>query len=308
MGGEPGPYTALRRLCLTLRRAREGAALTQADVAKQLSWSTSKLARIESGEVGIGLRDLKSLCAVYGLGPAVVEELGRLAQAAKRRGWWHEFRDVFPEPSVTLIAMEMEASRLRMWSSSLVPGLLQTAAYAEAVVMGPYQGPEAAPYQGPEDAPYRGSETAARRRLTARLRRQDVVFGRPDPPELVVSVDESVLYRVVGGRDTMVEQVRRLVEYARRPNVALRIRPFESSIMPASEFVLVDFDAGDPVVYGEDLTSVFRRDDEAAGRTFDDLFSTLWRTSLDTARTGQLLHRVAAQYEQGRQVRPWLLG
>jgi transcriptional regulator with XRE-family HTH domain len=294
MGGEPGPYTAARRLCLTLRRARESVALTQAQVAERLSWSTSKVARIESGDVGIGLPDLRSLCAIYDLGPAVIEELNRLAQAAKRRGWWHEFRDVFPEQTVMLFAMEMEANRLRIWSPNVVPGLLQTEAYAEAVIMG-------------LNEHFSESEATARRRLTARLRRQDVVFGRPDPPELIVSLDESVLYRRVGGRDTMVEQIRRLVECTRRPNVTLRIRPFESSIAPASEFMLVDFDAGDTVVYGEDFASVFRRDDDAAGRTFDDLFSMLRRTSLDAARTGQLLHRVAVQYERGRQVRPWLL-
>jgi transcriptional regulator with XRE-family HTH domain len=294
MGSEPGPYTAGRRLCLALRRAREAAALTQAQVARQLSWSTSKLMRIEAGDVGIGVGDLERLCAVYDLGPAVFEELSRLAQAAKRRGWWHEFQDVFAEPAVTLMAMEMEATRLRHWSPMLVPGLFQTPRYAEAVVTGIID------HFGEEEA-------TGRRRLTARLRRQDVIFGRTDPPELTICLDESVLYRVVGDRNTMTEQIRWLAELGRRPYVRVRIRPFESHVASMSEFVLMEFDDGETAVYGEEHMRAFQHDDEAASRTFEDLFAILWRTSLDGPRTGQLLHRVTAQYEQGLQARPWLL-
>jgi transcriptional regulator with XRE-family HTH domain len=295
MSREQGPYTAARRLCLTLRTARERVGRTQAEVATMLGWSTSKLARIENGDVGIGSPDLQRLCGVYELGPSIVEELSRLAQVARRRGWWHEFRDVFPEPGVTLMAMEAEAAQIRLWSPYLVPGLLQTVAYAEALLLG-------------LDSNFRGPEAASRGRLTARLRRQDVVFHRAEPPDLRVVLDESVLYRAAGGADTMAQQVRWLAECARRPNVRLRIRPFESSAAPVGEFALLNFDDSDETaVYGEDMTSQFHRTDETSSRSLDRVFSTLWGTSLNAARTGQLLHRVAVGYEQGRQARPWLL-
>ena len=61
------PAVARRRLRMALRKAREARDLTQADVARQLDWSLSKVNRIESGEVSISSTDLRALLGLIGI-------------------------------------------------------------------------------------------------------------------------------------------------------------------------------------------------------------------------------------------------
>src|SRR6185436_1990924 len=109
MASKLGPISAGRMLRTVLRRAREVADLSQSQVAEELSWSLSKIARIENGNVGISDVDLRALCAVLGVGSSVTEELLGYSERARQRGWWHEFRAELPQASQTLIGLETEA-------------------------------------------------------------------------------------------------------------------------------------------------------------------------------------------------------
>src|SRR5262249_26457337 len=87
------PAAARRRLRLAVRKAREATGLTQGQVAEQLSWSISKVNRMENGEVTISPTDLSALLNLFGVKDRnVVNEMSRDAKAAKQRGWWHEAR------------------------------------------------------------------------------------------------------------------------------------------------------------------------------------------------------------------------
>src|SRR5690606_31054009 len=189
------PLVARRRLRLALRRAREAKGLTQGQVAESLYWSLSKVNRIEAGEVTVSATDLKALLDLYNItDEAVVNELVADARVARRRRWWHDdiARDYLTPDMIKLLQYESEATMIRMYQPSLVPGLLQTPSYARSVI-------ESAPTLSPE-------ERAAL--LDIRLRRRQHVFDRPNPPFVLILLDESVLIREREGDLVMYEQMR----------------------------------------------------------------------------------------------------
>lgn len=104
--------------------------------------------------------------------------------------------------------IEREAVALRSFQSVVLPGLLQTEAYARAVLTGAGALPR----------------TDIDRHITARLARQGIL-RREDPPQFTAVIDEGVLRRPVGGRETMREQLRTLIEACSEPHVRIHIVP-----------------------------------------------------------------------------------
>src|SRR4051794_41070755 len=119
-----------RRLRVELRRARAAAGYTQRDVAEALDWSYSKLLRIENGQVGVSRTDLKALLDHY-----LITDEGQLkafAQLARdgRRQPWSAYRDVLNPDYMIYLGHEGSASTIRHFEQLVIPGLLQTEAYA----------------------------------------------------------------------------------------------------------------------------------------------------------------------------------
>lgn len=206
------PAAARRRLRLAVRKAREAIGLTQGQVAEQLSWSISKVNRMENGEVTISPTDLAALLNLFGVtNKDVVNEMSRDAKAAKQRGWWHEsrYREHVTPATLQLIQFENEAVAIRCFQPTLVPGMLQIPAYAEAV-LGFW-------------TELSSADRAAR--LEIRSRRRGLMFERPDPPQYYLALDESVVLRRVGGAAVMAEQLQVLLDAASHPTITLRILP-----------------------------------------------------------------------------------
>lgn len=289
--GNLGPAGAGRVLRAGLRRAREAVGRTQVEVAEQLGWSPSKMARIESGEVGVTPDDLRALCSALELGPAVAEELVRQARAARRRGWWHEYRSEIEPGYFKLLGLEAESEAIDELSLAAVPGLLQTRRYAEAVQQA------AVPSMEPERVAVR---------VEVRMRRQREVFEIGDAPVTRVLLDESVLYRRTSSTAVMAEQLDRLAELARRPYLTLRIVPFESRIIWNESFLVLRNSVAGTTVYNESRLGDVLIDAPRAVGQFERQFALMWEAALDVERTGQLLHRAAAGYGSGEDPRPWL--
>ncbi|MEW2352193.1 helix-turn-helix transcriptional regulator [Spirillospora sp. NPDC029432] len=230
------PTTRGRRLAFELRRMRERADLTPTQAARQLGWSLSKLTRIEKAQTQPKTADLERALALYGVDDATHAGLVRLAKDSWRRGWWTSYADVF---SGSIVALEDEATVIRAWEPQLVPGLLQTEAYAREVLS-----------LRQEDA------TAVHRRVVARLNR-GMLLRRPDAPTLNAVLDESALRRGVGGPDVMRKQLQALIEAAERPNVSIQVMPHDSGahlglMGPLELFSFAD-DAELDVAYTETL-------------------------------------------------------
>ncbi|HWG14535.1 MAG TPA: helix-turn-helix transcriptional regulator [Streptosporangiaceae bacterium] len=234
------PTVRQRRLAQALRELRHEAGLTQDAVGARMGWHTSKLFRLENARSPrVDWLDVKELMDMYGVRSPHREALIQLARDARMMGWWTPYRDVF---TGSYVALENEASAMWLYCPELVPGLLQTEAYARAVIRAVRPGYD---------------EESVERRVTARLARQKVLLDRASPPQLVLVLNEAVLRRLVGDPHVMAAQLEALASAAQRPQVALQILPFSAGAHASLEggFVLIQFpEETDPdVVYVEGI-------------------------------------------------------
>ena len=199
MGSRRDPdRSALAVFADELRAQRDLAGLSRDELAARLNYSASLISMIESGHRSPS-RDFAGRCDEAFGTP------GTLARLEKR------LRDVpFSSGFRPFQPYESEATSLRLFEHTLIPGLLQTEAYARAVL---------------ETHP-NTSRDVVEERVAARIARQ-VILDReePAPPMLWVLLDENVLAREVGGRKVMHDQLVHLAEAARRPNVTVQVIP-----------------------------------------------------------------------------------
>ena len=205
------PTGRRRRLGAELRRLREEAGLTIDRVAEALECSPSEVSRIETGQVSATLRDVRDMLELYRVDDAQREAMVRVAREARQRGWWQKFVDV-PDGVPAYVGLETAATSIDIYMSLIVPALLQTADYAKAVI-GAVR-PDLPPAE-------------LDRRVELRLRRQ-ALLDQERPPALRVLLDDTVVWRPVGGPEVMATQRRRLLEDAQRPSVTLQILPLEA--------------------------------------------------------------------------------
>lgn len=229
-----------KRLGKDLRDLREAAALSPQDAIRLLGWSRAKLDRIESGATVPKLADLQEALTLYGADSAQLGALTQLRNRARQRGWWTSFGDVF---TGSYVALEWDASEIFEFQIGVVPGLLQTEAYARTLITA---------------ANPKASADRIDRAVQARMARRTLVTRDETPPHLHVVLDEAVLRRHVGGAHVMHRQLSYLWEMSHRPNVTVQVVPFGAGAHAASgdSFIKLTF-PGDlehpPVAYIEGL-------------------------------------------------------
>ena len=242
MASNVNPTVRRRRLGQELRRLREDKGLTAEQVAERLLVSQSKISRLENGRRSISQRDVRDLCGVYEVEDRrIVDSLMQMAKDSRQQGWWHAFGDI---PYSVYIGLETEAASLRTYESLLVPGLLRTPGYGEAV--------------SPGSIPELASEDLEKR-IQVRMRRQERVNDPDRPLRLWVVLDESALRRVVGSHLIMREQLEHLVEVSKLPHVTVQVLPYDAGAHAgmSGTFSILEFDdaADSSVVYIEGVTS-----------------------------------------------------
>ncbi|MBC6448276.1 helix-turn-helix domain-containing protein [Actinokineospora xionganensis] len=209
-----GPLIPRRRLGQSLRELREAAGMHLEDAAERLECSVSKVSRLETGRGIPKQRDVRDLLALYQVDDQkVIDRLVRLAGDGRRQAWWQDLSDIVSTNLDTFIALESEASNLRYYVQSVVPGMFQTADYARGVFRALYP---------------RDSEVALRKRVDLRMGRQALLAEREDKPRISAVLDEATLHRFVGGPEVMDGQLRELLEISERSDVTLRIYPFSA--------------------------------------------------------------------------------
>lgn len=203
-----------RRLVLggQLRRLREAKGISREDAGYSIRGSGSKISRLELGRVGFKERDVTDLLTMYG----VTEETERqsfldLVRESNQPGWWHRYGDLMPTWFQDYVGLEESASRIQTYEIQFVPGLLQTERYARAIAS-----------QGKPES----NKVEVDRRVLLRMQRQKL-FNQPRAPRLWAVIDESVLYRPIGGADILGEQIDHLLEITKQPNISLQVVPFE---------------------------------------------------------------------------------
>jgi transcriptional regulator with XRE-family HTH domain len=241
----------VRRILLgsQLRRLRESRGITREAAGYSIRASESKISRMELGRVSFKARDVEDLLTLYGVGDESERmSLLGLAKEANIAGWWHSFGDVLPGWFQTYIGLEGAASLIRVYEVQFVHGLLQTEAYAHAVVSRGMQGAPAAEVD---------------KRVALRLERQKALVSER-APQFHAVLDEAALRRPYGERDVMRGQLKHLIEMSEQPNINLQIMPFSfgGHAGESGAFTMLRFPESDlsDIVYLEQLTSALYLD------------------------------------------------
>ncbi|MFD3839776.1 Scr1 family TA system antitoxin-like transcriptional regulator [Streptomyces sp. NPDC058642] len=101
-------------------------------MAERLMVSQAKISLVENGRRAISRRDVRDLCALYGVADQqVIDALMQMARESGQQGWWHAYGGL---PRSAHVALETDVASLWTYASLAVPGLLQTPAYAPAVI------------------------------------------------------------------------------------------------------------------------------------------------------------------------------
>jgi len=271
----------------SLRRFRDATALSQGDVAKKLGWSLSKMQRIEGGEVGVSVTDLQALLRTYGVTDAdLVESLISAARTSRRQRYLTapEYREHLPAGLLELVQFEQRAIAIRTYQSTFYPGVLQTAAVAEAMLDW---------WQNAMD------ENARRVRFDVRMARRRHLMESDRSPEYFLILDESVIRRRVRSTKVTAEQLEDIAEIAGRANVHVRIVPFtRGAYMPSLgpfQILNLSYDDTDAVLYRESyLLDELVQNEETVG-FYRGAFEKLWAQSLGEDASLRAITAEAAQ-------------
>lgn len=218
---ERGGSAAVLRLILgkQLEQLRKRAGLTYAQAARAIGVSDATVRRMENAKVArLRPAEVEKLLRLYGVtGEREIAAFLQSVDEAGQRGWWHTYRDVMPEWYAAYLSLEQAATQIRAYEPQFVHGLLQTEGYIRATLT-----------SGNPRVPQEATE----RRITLRLRRQDLLHRR-NPPHLWAVVDETVLRRPVGGPEVMRAQIGHLLALSELPHVVLQIMRFDRGHHPA---------------------------------------------------------------------------
>lgn len=247
--GEPGSVVRRMLLGSQLRRLREARGITREAAGYSIRASESKISRMELGRVSFKTRDVEDLLTLYGITDDTERQaLVGLAREANVAGWWHSYSDVLPNWFPTYVGLEGAAALIRAYEVQFVHGLLQTEAYAHAVVSRGMKGANAADID---------------RRVALRLERQKYLVAE-NAPDFHIVLDEAALRRPYGDREVMRGQLQHLIEISERPNVRLQVMPFSfgGHSGESGAFTILSFPESDlqDVVYLEQLTSALYLD------------------------------------------------
>lgn len=201
-----------------LAALREAAELTAAQAGQRIRSAATTVTRMEKAETALNFAKVKLLLEAYGVSQREKDEFLDLLDKATDPGWWQSFRDALPGWFGVHVSLETAATHIRSYEPAVVPGLLQTADYARAVL---------------ERGLPRISFDVLERRVHLRTKRQELLTrADPAPPQLWVIMDETTLRRPAGGPDVMAAQIDHLLEMADLPNVSIQICPSGKGLHP----------------------------------------------------------------------------
>ena len=282
------PTIRRRRLAAELRRLRHDSELSIEEVADGLGWQPSKLSRVETRQIGISTADVRKLLDLYKVEEREYRDaLIDMARRASERGWWQSFGSgVVPTALANLIGLETEARTIRSYEPELVPGLLQTEAYARGIMRA-----------------WQPAWTAADidRRVEIRLGRQDMLRQpSSDSPQVNCIINEAVLRRNVGGNEVMHEQVEVLAKERDPATVTVQVLPFNAGAHPAMSgpFQILTFhDPSDlGVVHLESAMTAITLERPEEIRRYDEIWGSLQARALSPEDSRVMMRSYALRY------------
>lgn len=202
------PSMRMRRVARTLLNWRESRDVNAAEIAKKAGWSAAKQSRLENATQPIQPSQVVTLALLYGVPEAERDAVFNACLAAQQEGWWDAVsKEALVADVLDYVEFESEATTVRTFKIDLVPGLMQTAGYAAAI--------------GEAFLP-RASAEVGQERVQARIKRQERLGG-DNPIHIEAVLTEGALRNQVGGPEVMRQQLERLTQLSKLPNVDLRV-------------------------------------------------------------------------------------
>ena len=281
--------TVLRHILANmLRQMRTEAKFTLDQVEARLSIPKSVLSRAESKKSGFRERDVRALLELYGVQGDELAAVLEIAKNARKSGWQRKYASALPSWFKTYVGLESDADLHWEYEIQLIPGLLQTEAYARAVLEA-----GAVVSTKPVDID---------RQVELRAQRQRIL-EREKPFEYWVVLSEAALYKEIGGRAVMAEQLRHVLITAKKPGVTVQVLPFSHGAHPAmtASFALLSFDdvPGSIVYLDYPTGSIFLDEADDLQRQevlqYSASFRHLTATAMPPAQSAKLIAQVAEQ-------------
>ncbi|HEY0698311.1 MAG TPA: helix-turn-helix transcriptional regulator [Micromonospora sp.] len=298
MANDSGSTVPRRQLGRYLRQLREQARIMVKDAADMLEVSPQKLWRIETGRGHERIRsvEVETMCKLYDAPAELTGALVALARETKAKGWWQAYGEVIPTWFELYVGLEAAATRIRKYEAELVPGLLQTRGYAEAMFR-TYR-----PDIGDDEL---------QRAVGVRMERQALLARElPAAPALEVVLSEVVLRRPIRDPAAMATQCRALLAAAEVPHISLRVLPMAVGPTRASlsgPFTILEFPpgvagaAGEPTtIYSESLTGALYLDRPQEVAVYESVWSELTGHALDEAESQKVITSVIGEMSTWR--------
>ena len=277
---------------LTALRLQAG--MTQETAAQRLQRARATLGRMEEGDERVRFREIEvnAILDLYGASEQdrkLLMALTAETRNGRRKSWWHDYTETeLPEWFGLYVSLEDSAESIRQYEPELVPGLLQTKAYAEQITRVP------AGYIAEEEI---------QRRVGVRMERQSLLQRhRPPAPQLSVILNEAALDRLAAEDRIAGEQCAHLLTLTNQANVSIRILPSAAGLHGgmASAFTLLDFPNDDrtgdllepPLVYVDTLTGAMYLNKPDEVSAYELAWRDLVQRALDEEASRKMINSV----------------
>lgn len=279
--GVPGnPHTSVRSrtVAAELRALREKRGLSCAEVAKTLGVSASKISRIETGNSGLQLDDVSALLGFYQVAAKKRNELLNLLRRGDQKGWW-ERQAGLPQLWRALIDFENKAARIQVYQPMMIPGLLQTGEYCEAIL-------------GSTDNTLSDAELG--NLVASRMARQ-TVLTRSAAPQYLAIIHEVALRMPVGEAGVMRRQLHHLLSVAERPNIGIRAVPISAgaNVGLRGPFMILEFADEPALVHIENQVTGMFLEEEPDLSGYRLALRNILNKSLASPATAELIAKIA---------------
>jgi len=274
------------QLGIELRRLREEAGYTAVEACEPLKAQGPKLSKIENGKQGATPEEVRILCEFFRTSAEERDYLVGLAeQRPRRRRRRAGKRDAVPDWFRRFIALEWDATEIRGYEPESVPGLLQTEDYARSMIRA--WEPEA-------------DDRLIEKQVETRVKRQDVLrrTGRPSL-RLDVVLSEGALRRIQGSPQIMRTQLKHLVRLSKRPNITIRVLPFDvpNRISVASSVKLFKLaEQSIATVYLEDLFGATYLKEPEEFTQYSSVFGRLRDAALSPEASREFIDKMTGEY------------
>ncbi|KUN02062.1 hypothetical protein AQI95_28695 [Streptomyces yokosukanensis] len=272
-----GPTQRRRTLGFRLLALRRASGLSAEVAGEQAGVSKATVSRYEQGKGNVRWNQVKALAEVYRASEEETLELIDLAKNSKiTDGWWVPLAGKLSDPMRILLPIENEAPSIWQFTTGVVPGLLQTKQYAEAIKATPGNSLE------PE---------AITEFLDMRMQRQKILT-RDSPPAYHVVLDESVLCRKVGGPDVMADQLDLLLDRRQERNVTIQVLPFDQGAYSAALTSFIVYGGAEPsldVIFVETAVGSLFLEEGGARQQYDNVRTFLRQEALDPDSSAELI-------------------